>query len=72
MDFLLLLLWLILWLFILLCCIEDTVNELEVVDCTLELTFHSFSDLFSVTEFVRRPTVSLNSNNYNNNNLCLI
>ena len=38
----------------------------------LELTFHSSSDLFSVTEltffgFVRRPTVSLNSSNSNIN-----
>ena len=39
-----------LWLFILLCCIESTVNELEVVDCTLESTFHNSSYLFWVTE----------------------
>ena len=31
-------------------CIDGTVNELEVVDSTLELTFHSSSGLFSVTE----------------------
>ena len=49
-SILLLLWWPILWLFILLCWIESTVNELEVVDCTLELTFHSSSDLLSVTE----------------------
>ena len=28
------------------CCIEGTVNEVEVVDCALELTFRSSSDLF--------------------------
>ena len=50
MGFLLLLWWPIIWHFILLCCIEDTVTELEVVDCTLELVFHSSSDLFSVNE----------------------
>ena len=32
--------------------IEGTVNELEVVDSTLELSFHSSSVLFSVTEFI--------------------
>ena len=31
-------------LFILLCCIEGTVNELEVADCILELTFHIYFD----------------------------
>ena len=35
---------------ILLCCIEGTVSELEVIDCTLELTFHISSDLFLVSE----------------------
>ena len=64
--------WPILWLFILLYCIEGTVYELEVVDCTLEFTLNSSSNLFSVTEmtffgFGRRPTVFLNSNNNNNN-----
>ena len=48
--------WPVLWLFILLCFIEGTVNELEVGDCTFELTFKSSSDLFSVTEL----TYSLN------------
>ena len=52
MDFLLLLWWPILWLFTLLCCIEDTVNELEVIDCTLELTFHISSVLFSVIKLI--------------------
>ena len=42
--------WPILWLFSLLYCIEGTANDLEVLDFTLELTFHSSSDLFSVTE----------------------
>ena len=37
-------------LIILLCCIEGTGNVLEVIDCTLELAFHSSFDLFSVTE----------------------
>ena len=50
----------ILWLFILLCCVEGkTVNELEVVDCTLELTFHSSSDVVSITEltfWIRKET----------------
>ena len=62
--------WLILWLFILLFYNEGTVNKLVVVDCTLELTSHSSSDLFLVTELVFwlcwRPTASLNSNNNNN------
>ena len=39
--------WHALSLFIRLCCIENTVNELEVVDCALELTFHRYSDIFS-------------------------
>ena len=42
--------WPILWLFILLCSIEGIINELAVVDRTLELTFQSSFDLLSVTE----------------------
>ena len=47
-SFLLLLWRSILWLFILLGCIEGTDNELEVIDYNLELTFYSSSDLLSV------------------------
>ena len=49
-GFLLPLWWPVLLLFILLGCIEGKVNESEVIDYTLGLSFHSFSDLFSVTE----------------------
>ena len=41
-------------------------TKLEVVDCTLELSFHSSSDYFQSRNylfgFVRRPTFSLNGN----------
>ena len=32
------------------CCIEDTVNEIQVIDCTLELTFRCSSDILTITE----------------------
>ena len=31
-------------------CIIDAVNKSEVVDCTVELTFHNFSGLFLVSD----------------------
>ena len=67
-GFLLLFWWPVPYLFILLCCNMNTANEWMVIDYTCELTFHSSSDLFSVTEFpfmssLRRWTVSLLSNN---------
>ena len=37
-------------LFSFVCLSAVILDELEVVDCTLKLTFHSFSELFSVTE----------------------
>ena len=48
---------------------------MKVVDCTLGLTFRSYSDLFSVTECgffcLRKNSTLLNSNNnYNKNNNC--
>ena len=56
-------------LLILICCIECTLNELVGAHCVLELTFNNSSDLFSITKltfiFVRRPTVSVNSNDNN-------
>ena len=55
----------VLWLFFLFRCIEGTVNELQVIDCILELTFHVSSDLF-LFEFVRRLNISLRFNNNNN------
>ena len=52
MGFLLLPCWPVLHVFVLLCCIEGTINELEGVDCTVRLNFHSSTDLFSVTELI--------------------
>ena len=50
----------------------STINELEVVDHTYELTFHIPSDLILVNELpygLRKDAISLNSNNNNNNRL---
>ena len=36
---------------ILLCCIDGTINKLEIVGCTLKLSFHRYFNLYLVTEF---------------------
>ena len=67
--------WPILWLFILHYCIEGTVNELEVVYCTFELTFLSSSDLISghwIDLFGIRKENNCFLNPNNNNNIDML